>query len=142
MPQLTTSPYRIEDAMRYVQTIYIIALMVLVALPFYPPPQAAHSFGFGRGGGVNYLQQTLMTNTTASIAATSTALTLAAPSENITVKTDPSSAVIYIDFAGGTATTADFRLDPGASVTVTGTRMESFNYIGATAQGTVSVCAN
>jgi hypothetical protein len=114
----------------------ILLLLTIFALSGVAFQHPAESFGS------SFLRQSQITNTTENIAAVSTAITLASPSENITIKTDPAAAVIYVDFAGGTATAADFRIDPGAAFTLSGTKMKTFNYIGATATGTVSVCAN
>lgn len=92
-------------------------------------------------GGSNGVAQSQITNTTANVANTSTALNCVVPSRRLVIKTDPAAAVIYVDLAGGTATTADFRIDPGASFVYEGEPISTFNYIGATATGTVSVMA-
>ena len=83
-----------------------------------------------------------ITNATTNVANSSTAIALAAASRHIIIKTDPTSAVVYIDLAGGTATSADFRVEPGGALSVDlGTAISTFNYIGASATGTISVCA-
>lgn len=92
-------------------------------------------------GGSNGVAQTNITNTTANVANTSTAITLATASRRIVVKTDPAAAIIYVDLAGGTATTADFRVEPGGALVYEGEPITTFNYIGATATGTISVLA-
>lgn len=86
--------------------------------------------------------QATITNTTASIENTSTTITLAAASTHLSIKTDPTAAVIYVDLANGTATTADFRIEPGAALTLDNLpAMTQFKYIGASATGTISICA-
>ncbi len=83
-----------------------------------------------------------ITNLTASVPNANSAVTLVTGSHHITVKTDPSAAVLYVDLAGGTATTADFRIEPGAAQTWDDLpSISSFNIIGASATGTYSVTA-
>lgn len=82
------------------------------------------------------------TNTTASVLNVSTTVTLAKPSRHVVVKTDPTAAVIYVDFTNNTATSADFRIEPGAAVTYEGQPISAFKYIGASAAGTYSVLAH
>lgn len=87
--------------------------------------------------------QAAIINTTASVPNTSTAVTLSATRTymHVLVKTDPSAAVLYVDFANGTATTADMRIEPGASVLIEGVPISEFKIIGASATGTYSVLA-
>lgn len=86
--------------------------------------------------------QASITNTTASVANSSTTITLAAASRHIIVKTDPAAAIVYVDLANGTATSADFRIEPGGALAVDlSTGITAFKYIGASATGTISVCA-
>lgn len=85
--------------------------------------------------------QASITNTTASIAASDTTVTLAAASRHVIIKSDVGAAAIYVDLANGTATTADFKIDPAGSVTYEGPAISSFHYIGASAAGNISVLA-
>jgi hypothetical protein len=84
-----------------------------------------------------------ITNASSSIAASSTAVNLTAASRHLIIKTSPDAAIVYIDLTGGTATTADFRLDPGDAIDLDlGNAITTFNYIGASAAGVISVCAH
>jgi hypothetical protein len=85
--------------------------------------------------------QASITNTTASVPNTSTTVTLAAASRHVIVKTDPAAAILYVDFADGTATSADFRVEPGGAVTIEGPSITTFKILGASATGTYSVLA-
>jgi hypothetical protein len=117
---------------------FILALALVLGVVW-----AANSQPLYRGipGGSNGLSQADITNTTANVANTSTTITLAAASRRIVIKTDPAAAVIYVDLANGTATSADFRIDPGASFVYEGEPISTFKYIGASATGTISVAA-
>jgi hypothetical protein len=81
------------------------------------------------------------TNTTASVANSDTTITLTKASRHVIIKTDPAAAIIYVDLNSGTATTADFRIEPGGALTYEGEPVATFHYIGATATGTISVMA-
>ncbi len=86
--------------------------------------------------------QANITNTTANVPNTDTAVTLTASSTHICVKTDPAAAILYVDFTNGAATTADFRIDPGAAITLDNLPgITSIHVIGASATGTYSVAA-
>jgi hypothetical protein len=85
----------------------------------------------------------LITNTTANIPNISTTVTLAAASSNVTISTASTSAVLYVDFTGGTATSGDYAIQPGASITYCGIpAVSTFKIIGASATGTYSVFAH
>lgn len=91
------------------------------------------------GGSVT---QANITNATGNVPNTSTTVTLVAASTHLTIKTDPAAAVLYVDVANGTATTADFRIDPGAGMTWDNLpSMTAIKIIGASATGTYSVTA-
>ena len=90
----------------------------------------------------NGVAQASITNTTAAVLDVDTTVTLAAASTHVTVKTDTGAAAIFIDLAGGTATSADFKIDGGGGYTYVGAPISSFHYIGASATGNISVCAN
>jgi hypothetical protein len=87
--------------------------------------------------------QANITNTTAAIPASSTAVTLVAASTNITISTSPGAAILYVDYANGTATSGDFAIYPGQSQTFTGVpAITTFKVIGASASGNYSVLAH
>lgn len=80
-------------------------------------------------------------NATTNVANTSTTITLDKAARHVVIKTDPAAAVIYVDLDNGTATSADFRIDPGAGFMYEGKPITTFKYIGASAAGTISVAA-
>lgn len=82
-------------------------------------------------------------NTTASVPDTSTTITLSSTRTylHVLVKTDPAAAVLYVDFANGTATSGDFRVEPGGAILIEGVPISAFKIIGASALGTYSVLA-
>lgn len=79
---------------------------------------------------------------TAAIPNADTAVALVASSTHLTIKTDPTAAIIYVDLANTAATSADFRIDPGASISLDGLPgISSIHIIGAAAVGTYSVAS-
>lgn len=85
--------------------------------------------------------QASIVNTTAAIAAADTAVALGTACRHVIIKSDVGAAAIYVDLANGTATTADFKIDPGGSIYYYGQAISSFHYIGASAAGNISVLA-
>lgn len=81
-----------------------------------------------------------MTSTTGNLAGTAATVTFTAPSRHIIIKTDPAAAVAYVAFSG-TATTSNFRIEPGGSLSIDGPALPSISIIGASATGTYSVAA-
>lgn len=122
--------------MKYAWMMFTVALVATLMMPVFGQPLYRTI-----PGGSNGVPVSQITNTTANVAATSTTITPTVPSRRIVIKTDPLAAVVYVDLAGGTATTADFRIEPGAAFVYEGEPITSFNYIGASAAGTISVCA-
>lgn len=82
-------------------------------------------------------------NTTGNVPDSSTTVTLSSTRTylHVLVKTDPAAAVLYVDFANGTATTGDFRIEPGSAILIEGVPISAFKIIGASALGTYSVLA-
>jgi len=114
-----------------------IALLLLVGMVANAQPymRAIPSGSLG-------VTQSQITNTTANIANSDTILTLVVPSRRVTIKTSVTTApAVYVDFAGGVATTADFQVDPGGTISYEGEPIQSIHYIGAAATGTISVLA-
>lgn len=122
--------------MKYSWMVFTVALVATLMMPVWGQPLYRTI-----PGGSNGVPVGSITNTTANIANTSTTITPVFPSRRIVVKTDPAAAVVYVDLAGGTATSADFRIEPGAALIYEGEPVTSFNYIGASALGTISVLA-
>jgi hypothetical protein len=84
-----------------------------------------------------------ITNTNSSILAVNTLVTLTAASRHVTINTSSAAAIIYVDFTGGAATSADFPIYPGSAFTIDlGVPITGFRYIGATATGVIGTCAH
>lgn len=126
--------------MRYAWMMFVVALVATLMMPVWGQPLYRSIPGSSNG-----FSQSQITNTTASVANTSTAINLVAPSRHIQVTVGGTTpAICYVDFAGNPATTADYAVNQsGAAGTVTyeGEPISTFNYIGATAAGTISVVA-
>jgi hypothetical protein len=133
--------------------ILLLAVLFLTAAPSYADPadpQATNPISVRLSDGTAFIlpgapdtvAQASITNATTNVANTSTTITLAAASKHVIIKTDPAAAIIYVDLTNSTATTADFRIDPGGALIVElAAGITAFKYIGATATGTISVCA-
>jgi hypothetical protein len=84
-----------------------------------------------------------ITNTNSSILAVSTLVTLTAASRHVTIKTSPTAAIIYVDYTGGAASSADWPIYPGGSYTIDlGEPITGYRYIGVTGTGDISTCAH
>jgi hypothetical protein len=95
---------------------------------------------YGGSGGAT--TQAQVTNATGNVPNTSTAVVMVHASTHLIFKTDPAAAISYVDVANGTATTADFRVEPGGALALD--NLPSFTQIkiiGASATGTYSVAA-
>lgn len=124
--------------------LVVLACFLLASLP------ALASLGWGGVVGITGnvaivptgVAQASIINTTASMPSSDTAIPSWVASRHVTVKSSPDAAIMYLDLAGGTATSADFRIEPGASFTYEGATLSSAPHIlGASATGTYSVCA-
>jgi hypothetical protein len=122
--------------MRYAWIMFAVLLCATLMLPVWGQPYM-RAVPSGTPG----VPQSQITNTTANVAAADTVLTLVVPSRRVTIKTNSAAAICYIDFAGGTATSADFQLDPAGSISYEGEPIQSIHYLGAAATGTISVLA-
>lgn len=79
---------------------------------------------------------------TGNVPATSTVITPTVASRHMIIKTDPSAAILYVRLDGGTVTSANFRIDPGASLSLDGLPLlPKISILGASAAGTYSVLA-
>lgn len=86
--------------------------------------------------------QAQITSLTASVPNASTTVTLTHASTHLIIKTDPSAAILYVNLTNGTATTANFRIDPGAGLSLDNMpSITAFKILGASATGTYSVAA-
>lgn len=83
-----------------------------------------------------------ITNVTAAIPASSTTVTLTAASGSICIFNLSSTATLYINFTGGTATTSNFGLPPGAGYAYNGSPISAFKVIGSAASGNFSYVAH
>lgn len=91
------------------------------------------------GGGV---PQGSITNTAASIPNTSTAVTLVANSKHLCICNTHATTILYVDLAGGTATSADYPVSPGTGHCFDNLPpIKSFNIIGSAASGVYGVMA-
>lgn len=81
-----------------------------------------------------------MTSVTGNLSGTAATVTPTVPSRHWIIKTDPAAAVAYVAFSG-TATSSNFRIDPGCSLNIDGPPLPSISIIGASATGTYSVAA-
>jgi|ERR1700723_544579 len=79
---------------------------------------------------------------TVNIAATDTAISFNGSFSHIIIKTSSTAAIVYVSPNNTTATSADFQVDPGASLNLglAGhmAAQTGFHYIGASATGTLS----
>jgi hypothetical protein len=87
----------------------------------------------GPGGG---------TSVTASIPGSSTLVTLTAGSTQVTVVNYSSGTTLYVNMYGGTCTSSNFSLAPGASKTWDGDVYTSFSILGSIASGSYGVDAH
>lgn len=84
--------------------------------------------------------QANITGATGNVPNSDTAVPLTAASTHLCVKTDPAAAILYVDLTNNTATTADFRIDPGSCLCLDGLPgISSIHILGASATGTYSV---
>lgn len=109
------------------------------ATPYSTSDPVPVSLSGGSGGTSTQAQ---VTSVTGNVPNSSTTITLTHASTHLVIKTDPAAAVVYVDLNNGTATNADFRIDPGAGLALD--FLPSFSAIkilGASATGTYSVAA-
>jgi len=82
------------------------------------------------------------TSINASIPNTSTLITLTGVCTQVTVVNYSSSALLYVNMYGNTATTSNFYLAPGASKTWDGENWSTFSILGSVASGNYGVDAH
>ena len=80
-------------------------------------------------------------NTTTSIPNTDTAVALGISAKRIKIQLSSGSAIMYVDFANGTATSGDYAIPAGGSVDYEGSAITSIHVLGASASGTYSILA-
>lgn len=82
------------------------------------------------------------TSVTAAVPAVDTSVVLTSPARHIVIKTDTGAAALHVRFDAGTATTSNFKIDGGGSLSLDGLPLiNSINIIGASASGNYSVLA-
>lgn len=82
-------------------------------------------------------------NTTANIPNVSTTVTLTVPCTKLTIINNSTGAtLLYVDLAGGTATSTDLTIGPGAGFTYDGPEISAFKILGSAAADTYSVVAH
>lgn len=83
--------------------------------------------------------QGLSTSITQNVAAVDTAIVMVAPSSHVIVTTSPAAAAVSVNLNNGTATAANYTINPGTTLTYNGRPLVGIHYIGASATGTISV---
>ena len=92
--------------------------------------------------GATVAVQGSITNTATSIPSSSTTVTLVAPSKHICICNTHSTTILYVDLAGGTATTADYPISPGTGHCFDNLpSIATFKWIGSAAAGVAGVMA-
>lgn len=120
------------------------SLLIALLLSFFAGQESLADFGgpFYRATMAGQPSASVYT-VTGSIPNTSTTVTFTTPSNQITIGTTGSSAVLYVTFNGATATaTAGLMVNPGSYFTYQGPALASINIIGASATGSYTVIAH
>lgn len=96
------------------------------------PLEIRHTSEDGAGG----------TSITGNIPGSSTVITLNSPATQITVVNYSTGTTLYVNMYGGTCTTSNFSLAPGAAKTWDKNPTSSFSILGSIASGTYGVDAH
>ena len=123
---------------RYRDAVYIVALALLLLLVLFRPAESQIPSGEQGPGGQG---PSGMTCTTTGIPASSTTVTLVAPSSYITIANLSAVQTVYFSPVNP-ATTSSFAIQPGSAYSYQGSPLTSFWVIGTAASDQYSVLAH
>lgn len=113
---------------------FLLSLVSLLALSIGP----SFADPYAQEGG---LPQGQITTSSTAIAAVDTAIPLPNGPGHIVIQLSAASATVNVNFNNGVATTANYQIPSGGSVTYYGRGLTGIHYIGSAATGNISVLA-